>query len=59
MSIPNATKLIEDRIEFKFYAADYYLKALKEMESKGIAPREFNPRIEWEMVTKNLFSLYY
>jgi hypothetical protein len=54
MSIPNATKLIEDRIEFKFYATNYYLKALKDMESKGITPHDFSARVEWEILAENL-----
>jgi hypothetical protein len=31
---PNPIKVLEDRIEFKFYAAEKYLKDLKELDAK-------------------------
>ena len=54
MKKPNALKLLEDRIEFKFHAADHYLKCLENLKSKGKTPRNANVGIEWEMITENL-----
>jgi hypothetical protein len=52
MSIEDATKLLLDRIEFKFYTADYYMK-----RAKGISPKDPSARIECEMMLEN--SLFY
>ena len=54
MSIEEATKVIEDRIRFKLYAAQYYLKQLKDLESKGQSPHDPRDRILWEMTSENL-----
>jgi hypothetical protein len=54
MTIPNALKLLEDSIEFKFYAADYHLKYLKDLEAKGMTPHDPTVRIEREIIPENL-----
>jgi len=51
---PNPIKVLEDRIEFKFYAAEKYLKDLKELDAKGMTPRYPSGRIEWEMIMENI-----
>lgn len=54
MSIDEATTLIDDRIKFKLYAADYYMK-----QAKGTSPKDPRGRIECEMMLENsLFHLY-
>jgi hypothetical protein len=54
MSIEDATKVLEDRIRFKLYAAQYYLKQLKDLESRGQTPHDPRDRILWEMTSENL-----
>ena len=54
MSTEEATKVIEDRIRFKIYAAQYHLKQLKDLESKGQTPHDPRNRILWEMTSENL-----
>ena len=54
ISIDEATKVIEDRIRFKLYAAQYYLRQLKDLESKGQTPHDPRNRILWEMTSENL-----
>ena len=56
MSNPNriAKKLLEDRIEFKFYAAEKHLQVLSDMEVKGETPNNSNGRLNWEIEIEEL-----
>jgi hypothetical protein len=49
ISEDEATKLIEDRMEFKLYVADQHLNNLKRLEQKCSNIRLFKERILWEM----------
>ena len=56
MSNPNriAKKLLEDRIEFKFYAAEKHLQILIDMEVKGETPNDSKGRLNWEIEIEEL-----
>ena len=56
MSNPNriAKKLLEDRIEFKFYAAEKHLQILSDMEAKGETPNNSKGRLNWEIEIEEL-----
>jgi len=56
MSNPNriAKKLLEDRIEFKFYAAEKHLQILSDMEAKGETPNNSQGRLNWEIEIEEL-----
>jgi hypothetical protein len=56
MSNPNriAKKLLEDRIEFKFYAAEKHLQILSDMEAKGETPNNCQGRLNWEIEIEEL-----
>ena len=56
MSNPNriAKKLLEDRIEFKFYAAEKHLQILSDMEVKGETPNDSKGRLNWEIEIEEL-----
>jgi hypothetical protein len=56
VSNPNRTvkKLLEDRIEFKFYAAEKHLQILSDMEAKGETPNNFKGRLNWEIEIEEL-----
>ena len=56
MSNPNrvAKKLLEDRIEFKFYAAEKHLQILSDMEAKGETPNNSGGRLNWEIEIEEL-----
>lgn len=56
MSNPNriAKKLLEDRIEFKFYAAEKHLQILSDMEVKGETPNNSEGRLNWEIEIEEL-----
>jgi hypothetical protein len=56
MSNPNriVKKLLEDRIEFKFYAAEKHLQILSDMEAKGETPNNSNGRLNWEIEIEEL-----
>lgn len=56
MSTPSAIDLLEDRVKFKFYAAEKHLKILKELQSKGETPNNFEARVKWEIEIENLVS---
>jgi hypothetical protein len=56
MSNPNriVKKLLQDRIEFKFYAAEKHLQILSDMEAKGETPNNSNGRLNWEIEIEEL-----
>lgn len=56
MSNPNriAKKLLEDRIEFKFYAAEKHLQILSDMEAEGEIPDNSKGRLNWEIEIEEL-----
>jgi hypothetical protein len=56
MSNPNriVKKLLEDRIEFKFYAAEKHLQILSDMEAEGETPDNSKGRLNWEMEIEEL-----
>ncbi len=56
MSNPNriAKKLLEDRIEFKFYAAEKHLQILSDMEAEGETPNNSKGRLNWEIEIEEL-----
>ena len=56
MSNPNriAKKLLEDRIEFKFYAAEKHLQILSDMEVKAETPNNSKGRLNWEIEIEEL-----
>ena len=54
--IPNANELIEDRIKFKFYAADQHMGYVKELEAKGENFDGFSSRIKYEIEIEDLLS---
>jgi len=56
MSNPNriAKKLLEDRIEFKFYAAEKHLQILSDMEAEGESPDNSGGRLNWEIEIEEL-----
>jgi len=56
MSNPNriAKKLLEDRIEFKFYAAEKHLQILSDMEAEGESPDNSQGRLNWEIEIEEL-----
>ena len=56
MSNPNriVKKLLEDRIEFKFYAAEKHLQILSDMQAKGKTPNNSEGRINWEIEIEEL-----
>jgi len=49
ISEDEAGKLIENRTEFKLYAAEQHLNNLKRLEQKGSNMRLFKERVHWEM----------
>jgi len=56
MSDPNKTvkALLENRIEFKFYAAEKHLQLLSDMEAKGESPNNSVDRLNWELEIEEL-----
>ncbi len=56
MSDPNKTvkALLENRIEFKFYAAERHLQLLSDMEAKGESPNNSVGRLNWELEIEEL-----
>jgi hypothetical protein len=56
MSNPNriAKKLLEDRIELKFYAAEKHLQILSDMEAEGETPDNSKARLNWEIEIEEL-----
>ena len=56
MSDPNKTvkALLENRIEFKFYAAEKHLQLLSDMEAKGESPNNSVGRVNWELEIEEL-----
>jgi hypothetical protein len=54
MSNTTAKALLEDRIEFKFYAAEKHLQILSEMQAKGKTPNNSDGRIDWELEIEEL-----
>ena len=56
MSNPNriVKKLLEDRIELKFYAAEKHLQILSDMEAKGETPDNSKGRLNWEIEIEEL-----
>lgn len=56
MSNPNriVKKLLEDRIEFKFFAAEKHLHLLTDMQAKGQTPNNSEGRLNWELEIEEL-----
>lgn len=54
MSNTTVKKLLEDRIEFKFYAAEKHLQILSDMEAKGETPNNSKGRLNWEIEIEEL-----
>ncbi|TLX86906.1 MAG: hypothetical protein E6L04_00725 [Thaumarchaeota archaeon] len=54
MSNTTAKALLEDRIEFKFYAAEKHLQILSDMQAKGRTPNNSDGRIDWELEIEEL-----
>jgi len=54
--MPNTTvkPLLENRIEFKFYAAEKHLQALIDMQAKGETPNNSVGRLNWELEIEEL-----
>ena len=56
IEMPNTTvkALLENRIEFKFYAAEKHLQALTDMQAKGETPNNSVGRLNWELEIEEL-----
>jgi hypothetical protein len=54
MPSTTAKALLEDRIEFKFYAAEKHLQILSDMQAKGKTPNNSDGRIDWELEIEEL-----
>jgi hypothetical protein len=56
VEMPNTTvkALLENRIEFKFYAAEKHLQALTDMQAKGETPNNSVGRLNWELEIEEL-----
>jgi hypothetical protein len=56
MSDPNRVvkRLLEDRIEFKFYAVEKHLQILSDMEANGETPDNPRARLNWEIEIEEL-----
>jgi hypothetical protein len=56
IEMPNTTvkALLENRIEFKFYAAEKHLQALTDMQAKGETPKNSVGRLNWELEIEEL-----
>lgn len=56
IEMPNTTvkALLENRIEFKFYAAEKHLQALTDMQTKGETPNNSVGRLNWELEIEEL-----
>jgi hypothetical protein len=56
IEMPNTTvkSLLENRIEFKFYAAEKHLQALIDMQAKGETPNNSVGRLNWELEIEEL-----
>ena len=56
MSDPNRVvkRLLEDRIEFKFYAVEKHLQILSDMEAEGETPNNSRARLNWEIEIEEL-----
>lgn len=56
IEMPNTTvkPLLENRIEFKFYAAEKHLQALIDMQAKGETPNNSVGRLNWELEIEEL-----
>jgi len=54
MSSTTAKALLEDRIEFKFYAVEKHLQILSDMQANGKTPNNSDGRIDWELEIEEL-----
>jgi len=54
MSNTIVKKLLEDRIEFKFYATEKHLHLLSDMQARGKMPNNSEGRINWELEIEEL-----
>jgi hypothetical protein len=54
MSNTTVKPLLENRIEFKFYAAEKHLQALIDMQAKGETPNNSVGRLNWELEIEEL-----
>jgi hypothetical protein len=56
IEMPNTTvkALLENRIEFNFYAAEKHLQALTDMQAKGETPNNSVGRLNWELEIEEL-----
>jgi hypothetical protein len=49
LSEEDASKLLENRVNFKLYTAEQHLNSLKTLNQNGISIRQFRGRVPWEM----------
>jgi len=56
IEMPNTTvkTLLENRIEFKFYAAEKHLLLLSDLQAKGQTPNTLEGRLSWELEIEEL-----
>jgi len=54
MSNTTAKALLEDRIEFKFYAVEKHLQILSDMQANRKTPNNSDGRIDWELEIEEL-----
>lgn len=56
MSSPSSIDLLDDRIKFKFHAAEVHLKKLKSLESKGGLSRTLDIKLKSEIEIEDLLA---
>jgi len=54
MSNTTVKTLLENRIEFKFYAAEKHLHRLSDMQARGETPNNSDGRLNWEIEIEEL-----
>ncbi|CAN5295301.1 hypothetical protein BH18THE2_BH18THE2_40310 [soil metagenome] len=57
ISEDEARSLVEDRIEFKFFSAEYHLSKLRDIErNQGAISSSFRLRVRWEVEIESLLA---
>jgi hypothetical protein len=54
MSNTSVKALLENRIEFKFYAAEKHLHLLSDMQARGETPNNSDGRLNWEIEIEDI-----
>jgi hypothetical protein len=54
MSNTSVNALLENRIEFKFYAAEKHLHLLSDMQARGETPNNSDGRLNWEIEIEDI-----